>query len=59
MAGHGNSDMQFTGWQKTFNSYTPRGRLHLGYASIAFWTTVFLAIKFRPKKKQPAVEQKS
>lgn len=59
MAGPSESELGLTGWRKTFNSTTLRGRLHLGYASIAFWSLVFLGIKFRPKKKQQTIEQKS
>lgn len=50
--GHG-AEYEFTGWQKTFNAYTPRGRLHCAYASIAFWGTVFMAVKFWPKSNKP------
>lgn len=62
MAGHGSSgaDAHLTGWQKTFNTVTPRGRLHCGYMSIGFWTTIFLVVKFWPssKKTQPALQNK-
>lgn len=54
--GHG-ADPGLTGWQKTFDTTTYRGRLHCGYASILFWTSVGLAIKFWPKKKK-AIEAK-
>lgn len=59
MAGgsHG-SDVHLEGWQKTFNTITPRGRLHVAYASIAFWATIGLTIKFWPSKKQKEVTQK-
>lgn len=50
------SEPEFKGWQKTFNTYTHRGRLHVAYASIAIWTTTFLVIKFWPSSKK-AVKQ--
>lgn len=52
MAGDAHGAEEFTGWQKTFNTVTSRGRLHFAYASIAFWSTIFLAVKFWPRKSK-------
>lgn len=52
------ADIHLEGWRKTFNSVTPRGRLHCAYASIAFWATIALTIKFWPSKKQKQIEHK-
>ena len=53
MAGDHAAELEgVVGWKKTFNTITPRGRLHVAYASIALWSSLFMAIKFWPSKSR-------
>lgn len=56
MAGGHSSDIEYKGWQKIFNTTTLRGRLHCAYASMALWTSIFVAVKFWPSKSKSPKE---